>query len=288
MTGVGKIRTVVLAAALLVALALVAVMGVRPASADHGGVRVHPGQPLGFGVVCDPVHEVDNVDPILDTNQTHIHAFDGGGKDLDITANTTPSDLRASTTSCLHSADKALYWTPKANSEVQTQVNYYQPQDETNPTGYKAFPANLEMIAGAKPMDGSTTVPSSLRFGCQSTPPTSSRPIDCGDQRFKVHIEFPDCVKRDADGSLRTTSANGRDHVYYSTNAGACSGNDLKIPRLKQHWIYQEHNGNNIDWSVPWYDLHADFQNGWNTTTMQNIIDICINGNDSGCQRITN
>lgn len=256
--------------------------------AADASVPIVKGAGVGFGVLCSPVHETDNVDPILNDNRTHAHAFDGGGKGLDISVRTTSAQLRKSTTSCRHSADKALYWAPKASSPVQTQVNYYQPKDITNPSGYHAFPANLQMIAGSVSKDGSNNLSPHVRFGCQATPATARRPFDCGLSRFKVEVDFPDCVIRNANGTVRETSSSGRGHVYYSDGGGNCKGNDLKVPQLKQHWIYDQHDGRKIRWSVPWYDLHADFMNGFNPSAMQSLIDTCINGNHDGCLRISN
>lgn len=292
MSRVGNIRVAVMLAALLTAIACIMALSAPKAHADHGAIVEHQGAGLGFGVQCDPVHEFDNVDPILGGTD-HNHAFDGGGKFLDITNNTSPQDLRqANNTSCRHSNDRALYWTPKASGTapaVQTQVNYYQPRPSGDNSGYNVIPAGLRMIAGAVPNDGSQAVPGSLAFGCQGAPASADHVVDCGTDRVKVEVDFPNCVERDGSGNLLLTSSNGRSHVHYGDpQTGNCQGNALKIPQLKEHWIYDANNGSEISWSVPDYDFHADFMNGWVGETFGNAVDICINGAQNGCQRISN
>lgn len=272
----------------LLAVLLFALLSVTTEkSPANATVRAASGS-LGFGVTCDPAVLHDNFDPILGLANGHSHAHSFfGGTNIKKGVSVTSSDLRSSnSTTCALSADKAAYWLPKANSSVQTEVNYYQPKPGNDNTAYNTIPANLEMIAGSVPANGRANVSPHLHFGCQDAVATASRPVDCGTSRAKVAIDFPDCVERNRAGQLIQKSKNGRSHVHYSDNAGNCGGNSLKIPQLKVHVIYQEHNGNAIRWSVPFYDLHADFMNGWNQTVLKHVIDLCINGAHSGCQRL--
>lgn len=276
-----SVYRVLLLATLAITLSASAALTASTESKAHGG-----GSPPGFGVVCSPEVRTGSFDPIMDMRDIHDHIFFGA---TNINVHSTGATLRqAPQTSCAFSADRAGYWTPKPlNTGIQTQVNYYKPNPLNDKGNYAVFPKNLEMIAGGVPQDGNTTPSPHVLFGCQGEVGDSERPIDCGSIRSKLEVIFPDCVERDSGGNVIQESANGRSHVYYSDRSGSCGGNALKIPQLHQHFIYYETDGTKINWSVPFYDLHADFINGWNQSTLRKVIDGCIVAQRSGCQRIT-
>jgi hypothetical protein len=136
-------------------------------------------------------------------------------------------------------------------------------------------------------MDGSTKPSENVNWGCQGDPAISSRPIDCGTKRVKVEVVFPDCQAVSASGVPMDDSPNHRDHMAYSSANGRCpSTHPYKVAQLHLHVIYKATNGKNLTFSVPTYDFHADFMNGWDQGVYDQLLRECIEGQQYGCEQI--
>jgi hypothetical protein len=168
-------------------------------------------------------------------------------------------------------------------------IAYYMGTPTGDDGEYNVDSENLKMIAGSIPMDGNSTIDTHVKFGCQGSPAKSSKPIDCpAPERAKLEIEFPNCQKVDANRQPVDESANYRSHVAYPSRHGTCpSTHPYRITMLNLHVIYETTKGTALQWSVPYYDLHADFMNGWDQQVLRQAIDDCIQGADNGCQRIS-
>ncbi|KAG8829747.1 hypothetical protein FRC17_006113 [Serendipita sp. 399] len=195
--------------------------------------------------------------------------------------------------------------TPLTFTRVQSGFNiYYLPRG--NKGDIKAFPPGFKMIAGD---NGRNTYNASL-FSDQAiswvcldyenssvngreTPgfPTTNCPNGIRGQVF-----FPSCW----DG-VNLDSANHKDHVSYpiqNYNGGECpSSHPVKLVSLFYEQIFDtggfEMNSDGQTWvlangDTTGYSMHADFQNGWDTSILQKVIDQCDedsgNGNIRACQ----
>lgn len=266
------------------------VAGTTEALAVGGGV---------FSVKCTFSHSAQ-VDPIVapgpapTTLSDHQHDF--------FAARTTNSDstietMRVGGTTCPLSTDTGGYWVPslyKGGQKINPRhmfIYYRSPSDTT----VSAFPADLRMIAG-----GDTRVPPdptrsqlSLSWACNDSGPFYAQPPNCGSNKLKAHIHFPNCWTGQLDSFGRPDSPDHRSHLAYSKGKTCPSTHPVMLPRLSLHVTYDTTNGTGAtlasdhDGLFPGgTQLHADFWNTWDQFTLQLLVDRCLNAGKD-CKQMT-
>jgi hypothetical protein len=273
----------------IIAALLVALVALVIAAKEAEAFTPVKAAPLSFGVMCGPTVKTAMEDPIVYPGQHdvgHLHDFFGAEN---INPDSTPDSIREGTTSCALSGDKSAYWVPAAlNTSVHEMIAYYQLVPGGDNSALNPYSHGLKIIAGAVPHDEDSTPSPHVQWGCQDAVADNPLPVDCGDRRAKVHVEFPDCQSRDASGELIDDSTDHRSHMAYSDSRGRCpSSHPYKVPKLKIHVIYEAHDGRQIQFAVDPYDFHADFMNGWDDAVLKQAIDECITDQRYGCQRIS-
>ncbi len=232
---------------------------------------------IGFSVSCDRSHTA-NDDPIVFPGQagaSHLHDFFGNTQ---TDAYTTAADLRSSPTTCTTSDDQSAYWMPALyvngqKSEPQNTTFYYK-AGVADRASIQPIPFGLQVVAGnartAGPQD-----PSRFWFeeSHNASNNTSNGQMITANKTGRVtqRIAYPDCW----DGVHLATP--DQSHVAYHTNNRVCPPtHPVAMPQLVM-FVTFDTNGAGVSLaSGDWYTLHADFFNGWNPATQQQLIDECI------------
>ena len=136
-------------------------------------------------------------------------------------------------------------------------------------------------------MDRSNRPSEKVDWGCQGEPATWPRPIDCGTKRVKVEVLFPDCQAVDDSGVPIDDSDNHRDHMAYSSTGTCPLTHPYKVAQLHLQIIFNATNSKKLGFSVPTYDFHADFMNGWDQGVYDQLLRECIEGQQYGCQIVS-
>jgi hypothetical protein len=280
----GSRHTVVAAAPLLLALALVAG---TPAAARADGI---------FVADCAFSHRAAN-DPIVYhgmPRSSHMHDFVGNGS---TNASSTPRSLRRSTGNCVPAGDRSGYWTPtlyrqgRAVKPVQVQVYY---QDFFRYGRVLPFPPGLRIVAGRP--DAMGPQPGVVRWTCrQDQGPGDAQVPSCGSSFVTLRITFPDCW----DGR-RLDSPDHRSHMAYNRANGLELGpqrcprsHPVVVPTLQLNVVYPIHDGTGVKLaSGPVTTAHGDFFNGWKPSALRRRVDDVLNGGKAcddflGCATIS-
>ena len=233
-----------------------------------------------FHTNCDYDHSAMD-DPIVHpgvTGASHMHDFFGNKT---TNAFSTLSTLKAGTTTCAVGVDKSGYWAPQLifnGTPVQparVQAYYLSKAGPvvTPPTG-------LELVAG----NAHATAPLSTKIiswncsGIYSGPTAdqSAPPVCPSGSVLKVVVFFPNCW----DGFMPTGQDN-TSHTTYAVN-GTCPNGFNAIAQLRAEFKYPaavDGRGNVAFASGPYYTMHADWFNAWDSTALNNIVSGCINAN---------
>lgn len=275
----------------------------------------------------DPLvqERVDPVISPNQTPSNHVHTVHGaknfrGNSTYDVLR-------ASSCTSCLVTQDLSNYWFPKLyfrdpKTKLYEPVDnggllvYYQNRGDgdvvNGGAGLKAFPAGLKMIAGnalsrsKKYVDGEGSQAElrerSAQWSCLRYPnadgydghgfPTT----DC-EAGFNARLHMPACW----DGK----NLDSADHISHTAflsqlDNGSCPSTH-PVPLMK---LFYEITWNVHDFATRWtasdgwpfvyatgdptgYSWHGDFQNGWDTTALQNAIDKCNNPADQTWYGVT-
>ncbi|KAG9120365.1 hypothetical protein FRC07_004171 [Ceratobasidium sp. 392] len=262
-----------------------------------------------FRVACtDPLVQ-ERVDPIMSPNRTpsqHVQTVHGASN---FRANATYDVLRASScTSCLVTQDLSDYWFPKLyfrdpKTKLFEPVGnggllvYYQNRGDgdvrNGGKGLKAFPPGFKMVTG-NPVSRSKKYPegqgsqAELRHGFPTT--------DC-EAGFVARLHMPACW----DGK-NVDSADHMSHTAYLSglDIGSCPSTH-PVPLMK---LFYQVTWNVHEFASRWtqadgwpfvyatgdptgYSWYGEFQNGWDTTALQNAIDKCNNPNDQTNNGVT-
>jgi Domain of unknown function (DUF1996) len=267
--GDGVIRSIraIAAVAFLVAAAFV----------GAGSAEAHPPIP-GFEVFCFYSHSARDdpiVDPGMPGGAMHLHDFSGNNSTR---AASTPTSLRASTTTCQLHADTAAYWAPVLYSHgvavhPDRLHSYYRWGNIKDVAHIQPMPADLKMIAG-NPM---ATAQQSLRVigwncGVRGSA-LHHEPVSCRGQKIVLHVFFPNCW----DG-VHLDSADHAGHMAYSHNGRCPASHPVAVPRLAEDYGYPITDATAITLASGSYvTAHADFWNTWNQSAMVSLTRSCIN-----------
>lgn len=260
---------------IFLALALVALLPVagQPAAATVD-------RSAGWIVGCRFSHRSMD-DPIVMpgmADMSHSHDF-FGNETTD--ANSTLPSLLSGPTTCSLGDDKAAYWAPTLyqNGEAITPEKaaiYYRTQVDGGVV--QPFPAGLELIAGDSHATGPQPI-DIVYYNCHEGRDQhhDAMPYDCPGSTIDAHIRFPQCW----DG-VHLDSPDHKSHLTYATEehgARSCpAAYPVVLPRLiiRISWPISNAGGITLA-SGKAYTLHADFFNAWNETTLNKLVNGCIN-----------
>jgi hypothetical protein len=279
-----------LAAFLGVAVALVGVDRWTPESPQRPPRPSASASALGsFRVECE-LSRQRRIDPIVAPGKTGPHMHDFFGNES-VVASSTYLSMRASTTNCSTSADRAGYWSPTLMAPDGERVRpergvfYYR----NRPVGYgpiTPFPADFRMVAGGSFPNAYWTCDGESDAGLVER----KRSIpNCGrDGKIKLHVFFPSCW----DGE-RTDSANHRSHVAYGlgedghvvgTDPDRCpASHPVKIPQLDFRVLYDVSDGRQYELSSGGVVPHADFWNTWVQRDLNELVAECLGYAGTSC-----
>lgn len=276
-------RAVALGLLTLALLTLAALVPAVPAARAGDGF---------FNILCKQSHRSKD-DPIVYPGQqgaAHLHEF--LANETTAFDSTFRSMTRAKTT-CALSKDTSGYWIPAlldGNGDpvpVRKVLIYYRAKSDVK---VRAFPANLQVIAGGDTMDppAPTRSQRSLSWACGDSNPYVESPPDCSGtgENVTAHIHFPDCW----DGEHRD-SANHRSHMTFGSPE--CRSGWIAMPRLRLHVEFDVKNAegyrldSDMDGMAPGQSLHADFWNTWkDQKALRFLVKRCLNAGRS-CSQMT-
>jgi Domain of unknown function (DUF1996)/IPT/TIG domain/Fibronectin type III domain len=239
-----------------------------------------------------------NDDPIVFPNQpgaSHLHDFFCNAQ---TTASSTYLQMVGASTVC-PSGDAAGYWAPAlyrngvkinpAGSGIREQI-YYRANNITAAVRVTPFPADFMMIVGdshATSLDDANAVNAGsglgskigteLYWGCsdnsESGKPTT--PINCSTGIITVHLGFPNCWN-----GVKVTGDQIKAGTMRWPSSGSCPPDfPITLPRIIERFEYPvgtDSSGVTLS-SGPTYTLHADFWNTWKQSSLQYLVDNCLN-----------
>lgn len=232
----------------------------------------------GFKVKC-LYAKSEQIDPILNPGQVshHLHAFVGN---TTVDASSTPDSLRGKHHRCLNEGDAASYWFPAVIDSAtglevapDDAVNYYLARGKT---GIQTLPDTLMMLT-----------PDSSRshfFSCVggNTLRDSDEFPTCDSGRSSIFYQFGDCWNGQQ-------AADHRSHMVHSTNAVCPASHPIELPQLQVVVRYpvqlstSTHHLASGDFST----AHADFMNGWDQATLQDLVSQCMGASPKFCNANT-
>jgi chitodextrinase len=244
-------------------------------------------------------------DPILfpfQAGASHMHDFFCNKQ---TTAASTYLQMVAAPSVC-PSGDTAGYWAPAlyrngvkinpSGSGVREQIYYRANNVTAAGTHITPFPPNFKMIVGdsrATSLSDANAVNadsgigskigSELYWGCsdnsESGKPTA--PVNCSTGIISLHVGFPNCWN-----GVKVVGDQVRGGTMRFPSSGACpSGFPIVLPRLIERFEYRVGtNSSGISLaSGPTYTVHADFWNTWRQSSLEYLVDHCLNvGIDCG------
>jgi hypothetical protein len=143
-----------------------------------------------------------------------------------------------------------------------------------------AFPPDLKVIAGA-----TVGVPSGTNVGkrkvgwmCIRAGPVFPSLPNCGTEFVRMVVTFPSCW----DGAS-TDAPDHHSHMAYPAAKVCPASHPVVVPRLVVHVIYDLHDGTGAELTSDMATgapagstVHADFWNTWNQSTLERLVDSCI------------
>lgn len=218
-------------------------------------------------------------DPIVYPRQpgaSHDHSFVGN---TTTNAFSTLRTLRAGSTTCKRTGEKAAYWMPtlllNGQMVTPTAATIYYRRKTLAPV--RAFPAGFKMIGG----DRHATSPQGVQItfwncGATSTVAASTEVPTCPDTRsqsLRLHVNFPSCW----DGK-HLDSANHQSHVAYAVRGACPASHPVALPAISLIYRYPITGGAGVTLSSGGaYSGHADFFNAWRQTTLTSLVNGCLN-----------
>ena len=251
-----------------------------------------------FRISCPPSH-MSNDDPIVYPNQpgaAHHHTF-FGNTSINAKSDLMHLDTAGNSTCTGGGMNHAAYWVP---SMIDTATNkpvkpsgaifYYKSWDV--PSAFvTAPPKGLRMITGNSKSTSADT--SSGMYSCVNptlggTPWTKTIPNCAVGTHLLLQISFPQCW----DG-INLDSPDHKSHMANAspayTTANKCpASHPIAIPLIAQNINFDV---TTVDQTKNWrlasdnysstiaggYSAHADWVNGWDTTTMSGWVKNCLN-----------
>ncbi len=251
-----------------------------------------------FRVACQPSH-MSNDDPIVYPNQpgaAHHHTF-FGNTSTNARSDLMHMDIAGNSTCTGGSMNHASYWMPSmidtaTHSPIKPSgaIFYYKSWDV--PSAFvTAPPKGLRMIAGNAKSTSADT--SSGRYSCitpstgNGTPWSKTIPNCAVGTFLQMQIGFPQCW----DG-INLDSPNHKDHMANAnpalTTPNKCpASHPIGIPQVAEsinfdvvtvnqtkNWrLASDNYSTTIDGGL---SAHADWVNGWDTTTMSGWVKNCL------------
>jgi hypothetical protein len=258
-------------AALAAVMAVLVAASVATAFAATGVVAATAETSEGTMVLRCAFSHFRAADPIVSPGvypSAHEHAFYGNESTDE---SSTYASMRASATTCRHSADTAGYWSPSLYRGDGTRVTplfsfaYYK-NLPVNGQATLPFPPNFRMVFG----------PSGAFWDCFQTGghyTTSVPRCDGSGNYLVVRLKSPPCW----DGRL--DSPDHRSHVAYPSGSSCPSSHPLKLATINFFQRYPAGEGG------PGYRFsdgailpHADFWNTWDQSRYELLHARCVAG----------
>lgn len=240
-------------------------------------------QHVDFNVVCK-VSRVAPDDPIVFFGQpgaSHKHVFAGN---TSVNASSTLATLEAGTSNCLLDRDTASYWQPQlydssGKALLPYQLRAYYRAGTLNTVSH--LPHGLRMLAGdphavqlqSKSIAGwqcRHVSPDTIAIGKQAALPTCNSA-----DLLEGSVVFPNCW----DG-VNLDAVDHRSHMAYGTGDSCDAAHPVRLPQLTLAYRYSPGQTNSQSYLSSMntsLTLHADFFNAWNQTTLNQLVDRCIN-----------
>lgn len=270
--------------ALVIALTGLTVSGGSPAQAASAGWIVR----------CDFSHALPD-DPIVYPQQrgaSHVHDFVGN---TSTNGMSTYKSMVSATAKCGLPKDTAGYWTPalyRNGVKVAPAGSYggrsarpkiYYRDDNLNAgTRVEPFPPDMRLIAGnhkATTAAQSPKLGSAIYWGCSdnSTGKLTTPPASCSTGIMSLHVGFPSCWN-----GVRT-GVNDTANVVYPSGGKCPAGFPRALPRMILRWEYPvtTTTGKITLASGSPYSIHADFWNTWDQARLSQLVDDCLNADQS-------
>jgi hypothetical protein len=251
----------------------------RPSKSNPTDYREH----VDFNVVCK-VSRVAPDDPIVFFGQpgaSHIHVFAGNTA---VNASSTLASLEAGSSNCLLDRDTASYWQPQLYSASgkalsPSHIRAYYRAGTLGTVSH--IPQGLRMVAGdphamqlqSKSIAGwqcRHVSPDTIAIGKQAALPTCA-----SKDLLEGSVVFPNCW----DG-VNLDAVDHRSHMAYGNGDSCDSAHPVRLPQLTLAYRYTPGQTNNKSYLSSMNSsltLHADFFNAWNQTTLDQLVDRCIN-----------
>ena len=222
-------------------------------------------------------------DPIVFPNQpgaAHMHDFFGN---VGISAYSTYDSLDGVTSTCAKS-DRSSYWVPSlyrngGQIKPSSFIAYYENR-LPDTTKIEAFPPGFKLVFGNKNATSAGQVDAHIVWACSDGSQLGAKepPASCSTGVIQERFMWPYCWdgKTNADGS-----ATG--HVGFAPGGTCPASNPHGLPTLRLNIYYPvgTTTGALTLASGSVYSIHADFFNAWDQTTLQTLVDTCLNGHTS-------
>ena len=249
----------------------------------------------GWIVSCQYSHSSKD-DPIVSPGRTdaaHLHDFTGA-RNTD--AFSTSATLKTGGSTCAIPGDTTAYWVPAMykngirvlpNGTGKHTLFYYRRIAAPSGMTVRNIPDGLRMIVGnanaKSPSENTAITRGNIIFKCGpgSTTDLSAPPQQCGSGIMVVSYRFPNCWNgRDLD------SPDHLSHMSYPISGKCPSTHPVVIPRIESFFRYNVGTapiGTITFSSGPFFTAHQDVLAAWKDTTIQFLMDKCINaGVDCG------
>jgi hypothetical protein len=255
----------------------------RPSKSDPENYR----QKVDFNVVCRASHSAKD-DPIVFPGKpgaSHMHVFAGN---TTINPSSTQASLEAGGTNCALPQDTASYWLPQLYDQAGKPltpylVRAYYRAGSLRPVAH--IPRGLRIIAG----DAMATAPQNHRIAgwqCRSVSPDN--------QTVKKQATIPQCPATDVlEGSVvfpncwdgkNLDSPSHKQHMRYSFDDGdpddCDAAHPIQLPQLTIAYRFKPGTTTSKAYLASMNSgltLHADFWNAWKQSTLDALVDRCIN-----------
>jgi Domain of unknown function (DUF1996) len=259
-----------------------------------------------FMVRCQISHEV-NDDPLLLPNQpgkSHLHSFFGN---TTTKSSSTVASLLGEATSCDDPSDTASYWMPSPVGARWTAVRAYYSAGDLPPSSVKVYPPGFAMIGGTPPKTlptptgghaghpahGTSAVEGSNDLGSMANHHEKRSGAELGQRATWScgraideqgwDVVMPTCpngvalAARIIFGQCALKESSGLAEVVFAHSGTCPSSHPFGVAQLR---IRAELDGRPTAFSSgPLETLHADFLNAWNQPALEELHNVCINGN---------
>jgi hypothetical protein len=231
-------------------------------------VRDFPGGPY-FALVCGMSHR-NNDDAIVfagKPGKSHNHTYIGNRS---VDASTTPESLLGGATTCEMEADSSTYWFPTlyiGDSAVHPLASIvYYIKRTAGPVS--APPAGLKMVAGNSKAKTSQAK-GVAAWSCAGIggPPRYATIRSCAsDDSLQLQVNFPNCWNgKTLDG------ADHKRHMAYAKKGACPVSHPTRIPTIALIVLYPPLPAT-AQVSSGRFAAHADFMNGWDQTTLVELV----------------